>query len=99
MKNNNNYEYLLKKISTLKGVGKKTTEILKKKGITNIFDLLWRLPISYTDRTKILKINELQVGQISTIKIIPIILPRTLCPYSHQKIYLNSDSVIFTFLI
>ncbi len=72
MKNNNNYEYLLKKISTLKGVGKKTTEILKKKGITNIFDLLWRLPISYTDRTKILKINELQVGQISTIKIIPI---------------------------
>ena len=32
MKNNNNYEYLLSKLTNIKGVGKKTTEILKKKG-------------------------------------------------------------------
>ena len=31
MKNTNNYEYLLKDLTKLKGVGKKTTEILKKK--------------------------------------------------------------------
>ena len=29
--NNNNYEYLLQDLSKLKGVGKKTAEILKKK--------------------------------------------------------------------
>ena len=47
-------------------------EILKKKKINNIFDLLWRLPKSYTDRSITSKINELQVGKIHTIKIIPI---------------------------
>ena len=49
MKNKNNYEYLLQDLSKLKGVGKKTSEILKKKKINNLFDLLWRLPKSYTD--------------------------------------------------
>ena len=72
MKNNNNYEYLLNNLTKIKGVGKKTTEILKKKGITNIFDLLWRLPKSYIDRSNKSKINELQIGQVSTITIKPI---------------------------
>ena len=31
MKNTNNYEYLLEDLTKLKGVGKKTTEVLKKK--------------------------------------------------------------------
>ena len=31
MKNKNNYEYLLQDLSKLKGVGKKTSEILKKR--------------------------------------------------------------------
>ena len=31
MKNTNNYEFLLGNLSELKGVGKKTVEILKKK--------------------------------------------------------------------
>ena len=31
MKNNNNYEYLLKDLTSLKGVGIKTMEILKKR--------------------------------------------------------------------
>ena len=31
MKNTNNYEYLLKDLTKLKGVGKKTSTILKKK--------------------------------------------------------------------
>jgi len=72
MKNNKNYEYLLKDLTNLKGVGIKTMEILKKKKINNIFDLLWRLPKSYTDRSETSKINELQVGKIHTIKVIPI---------------------------
>ena len=72
MENNKNYEYLLKDLTNLKGVGIKTMEILKKKKINNIFDLLWRLPKSYTDRSETSKINALQVGKTHTIKVIPI---------------------------
>ncbi len=70
MKNKNNYEYLLQDLSKLKGVGKKTEEILKKKKINNLFDLLWRLPKSYTDRTKKNKINEIQIGKIHTLTVV-----------------------------
>ena len=66
----NNFEYLLKDLSKLKGVGKKTTEILKKKKINTLFDLLWRLPQSYTDRSEKTKINELQIGNIHTLKLL-----------------------------
>ena len=72
MKNKNNYEYLLADLTKLNGVGKKTMEILKKKKINNIFDLLWRLPKSYTDRTLISKICNLQIGLVQTIKIVPL---------------------------
>ena len=51
MNNKTNYKYLLSDLSTLNGVGKKTTNLLKKKKINNIFDLLWKLPKSYTDRS------------------------------------------------
>ena len=66
----NNFDYLLKDLTKLKGVGKKTTEILKKKKINNLFDLLWRLPQSYTDRTKKSKINELQIGNVHTLTVL-----------------------------
>ena len=69
MKNTNNYEYLLEDLTKLKGVGTKTTETLRKKKIFNLFDLLWRLPQSYTDRTQKTKINELQIGKIHTLTI------------------------------
>ena len=53
-------------------------QILKKKKINNIFDLLWRLPKSYTDRSLTSKINDIQIGKIHTLKVIPIkyIFPR-----------------------
>ena len=70
MKNKNNYEYLLQDLSKLKGVGKKIAEILKKKKINNLFDLLWRLPKSYTDRTEKNKINEIQIGKIHTLTVV-----------------------------
>ena len=72
MENKKNYEYLLKDLTNLKGVGIKTMEILKKKKINNIFDLLWKLPKSYTDRSEISKVNDIQIGKIHTIKIVPI---------------------------
>ena len=68
----NNYDYLLSNLTKLNGVGKKTMEILKKKKVNNIFDLLWRLPKSYTDRSLTNNISDLQIGKVQTIKIIPI---------------------------
>ena len=72
MKKTNNLNYLLSDLTKLNRVGKKTMEVLKKKKINNIFDLLWRLPKSYTDRSLTSKINEVQVGKIHTIKVIPL---------------------------
>ena len=71
MNNKTNYNYLLSDLSELKGVGKKTTTLLKKKKINNIFDLLWRLPKSYTDRSLSSKIKDLKIGEVQTITIIP----------------------------
>ncbi|MDC0518046.1 ATP-dependent DNA helicase RecG [Candidatus Pelagibacter sp.] len=71
MDNKSNYKYLLSDLNTLKGVGSKTTDILKKKKINNIFDLLWKLPKSYTDRSRSSKINDLRIGEVQTITIIP----------------------------
>jgi len=72
MKNKNNYDYLLADLTKLNGVGKKTMEILKKKKVNNIFDLLWRLPKSYTDRTLVSKVCDLKVGVTQTIRIVPL---------------------------
>ena len=66
----NKYEYLIKDLTKIKGIGIKTSNILKKKGIYNLFDLIWKLPQSFTDRSIKSKINELQIGKISTIDIV-----------------------------
>ena len=71
MTNKSNYEYLLSDLTKLKGVGTKTTTLLKKKKINNIFDLLWKLPKSYTDRSHSVKIKDLKIGENQTITIIP----------------------------
>ena len=66
-----NYEYLLSNLNSLKGVGIKTTNLLKKKKVNNIFDLLWKLPKSYTDRSKSLKVKNLKIGENQTITVVP----------------------------
>ena len=71
MNNNRNYKFLLSDLSNLKGVGVKTVKLLKKKNINNIFDLLWKLPKSYTDRSFSSKIENLRIGENQTITIIP----------------------------
>ena len=67
----NTYKYLLSDLKNLKGVGLKTANIFKKKKINNIFDLLWRLPKSFTDRSKSTKIINLKIGETQTITLIP----------------------------
>ena len=71
MNNKTNYEYLLSDLSSLKGVGTKTKNLLKKKNINNLFDLLWKLPKSYIDRSLSSKIKDLKIGEIQTLTIIP----------------------------
>ena len=70
MDNSKNYQYLLKNLSLINGVGKKTSEILKKKKINTVFDLLYRLPTSYIDRSIVTKVSELQIGSTSTLNLI-----------------------------
>ena len=71
MDNKSKYKYLLSDLSTLKGVGIKTRNLLKKKRVNNIFDLLWKLPKSYTDRSLSSKIKDLRIGENQTITITP----------------------------
>ena len=71
MNNKRNYEYLLSDLSALKGIGLKTSAILRKKKINNIFDLLWKLPKSSTDRSRSSKIKDLRIGENQTVTIIP----------------------------
>ena len=71
MDNKSNYKYLLSDLSKLKGVGTKTANLLKKKKVNNIFDLLWKLPKSYTDRSMSSKIKDLRIGENQTVTIIP----------------------------
>ena len=66
-----NYKYLLSDLSALKGVGVKTTNLLKRKKINTIFDLLLKLPKSYTDRSLSSKIKDLKIDEVQTITIIP----------------------------
>ncbi len=71
MVNKSNYNYLLSDLSTLKGVGKKTVSLLKKKKINNIFDLLWKLPKTFIDRSLSTKIKDLRIEEHQTVTIIP----------------------------
>tara|TARA_B100002051_G_scaffold78892_1_gene75384 strand:- start:103 stop:2145 length:2043 start_codon:yes stop_codon:yes gene_type:complete len=61
------YEYLLSDINSLNGIGNKTSKLFKKKNINTIFDLLWSRPERFIDRTKITKLNQLQIGKIQTV--------------------------------
>ena len=62
----NNYEYLLSDLTIIDGIGLKTAKLFKKKNINTIFDILFKSPRSYTDRSKEVKIDQLQIGSINT---------------------------------
>ncbi len=65
----NNSNFLLSDINNIKGVGTKTRKYLQKKKIEKVKDLLWDLPYSFVDRTKITGLSELEIGKIQTIKV------------------------------
>ncbi len=56
-------------IQFVKGVGPKKAEALAKVGIHTVYDLLLYLPFRYEDRSRRLKINEIQAGQSATVDV------------------------------
>ena len=71
MDNKKTYNFLLSDLTKLRGVGNKTANLLKKKRIETIFDLLWKLPKSFTDRSVSTSIENLKIGEIQTVIIVP----------------------------
>ena len=65
------YEYFLSSISKIKGIGKKSAQLFLKKRILNVFDLLWHTPTSNIEISKTANIDDLQIGKIQSIKLIP----------------------------
>ena len=60
--------FIFEDIKILKGVGTQLSKYLKKKKIEKIKDIILNLPYSETDRSKILKLNELEIGKRQTKK-------------------------------
>ncbi len=56
-------------VKRLKGVGKQLAKYLKNKKIEKVKDILLNLPYSETDRSRIVKLNKLEVGKIQTIEV------------------------------
>ena len=63
-------DFIFSEVSSLKGVGPQLSKYLKKKRIEKIKDIVLNLPYSDTDRSKIYKLNELEVGKIQSIKVL-----------------------------
>ena len=63
-------DFIFEDVNKLKGVGEQLSKYLKKKKIEKIKDILLNLPYSETDRTRLYKLNELEIGKIQTIKVL-----------------------------
>ena len=68
----NDHEYLLSNIQNIKGIGKKTSQLFKRKNINTIFDLLWHLPTSKIENSKVTNVSDIQIGKLQTIKLTPL---------------------------
>ena len=63
-------DFIFNDVIKLKGVGPQLSKFLKKKKIERVKDIILNLPYSETDRSKLYKLNELEVGKIQTLKVI-----------------------------
>jgi ATP-dependent DNA helicase RecG len=62
--------FIFNDVNKLKGVGPQLSKYLKRKKIEKIKDIILNLPYSETDRSKLYKLDELEIGKIQTIKVI-----------------------------
>ena len=63
-------DFIFQDVNKLKGVGLQLTKYLKRKKIEKIKDLILDLPYSETDRSKLYKLNELEIGKILTVRVL-----------------------------
>ncbi len=68
MNKGNNNGLDTKPVTTMKGVGPRNAERLKKIGITTVQDVLFHLPARYQDRTRVLPIGSLRSGDQAVIE-------------------------------
>tara|TARA_B110000211_G_scaffold185538_1_gene210522 strand:- start:5628 stop:7673 length:2046 start_codon:yes stop_codon:yes gene_type:complete len=62
-------KFIFSDVNQLKGVGPQLSKYLKKKNIEKVKDIFLNLPYSETDRSKLYKLNELEIGKIQTVKV------------------------------
>jgi ATP-dependent DNA helicase RecG len=65
-----NKDFIFNEVNKLKGVGQQLSKYLKKKKIEKVKDIILNLPYSETDRSKLFKLNELEIGKTQSIKVI-----------------------------
>ena len=58
----------LRPVTTLRGVGESLAEKLARLNITTVQDLLFLLPLRYEDRTRVVPIGSLRVGERAVIE-------------------------------
>ena len=63
-------DFIFQDVNKLKGVGSQLSKYLKNKKIEKIKDIILNLPYSETDRSKLLKCSELEIGKIQSVKVI-----------------------------
>ena len=61
--------FIFNDVNELKGVGAQLSKYLKRKKIEKIKDIILNLPYSETDRSKLYKLDELEIGKIQSIKV------------------------------
>ena len=62
--------FIFNTVNDLKGVGPQLSKYLKKKKIEKVKDIILNFPYSETDRSKVYKLDELEIGKIQTVKVI-----------------------------
>jgi len=62
--------FIFNDVNKIKGVGPQLSKYLKNKKIEKIKDIILNLPYSETDRSKLVKLNNLEIGRTQTIKVI-----------------------------
>ena len=69
MNQSKTHSFLTNKVTDLNGVGSKIKNLLKRKKIEKISDLLWNFPHGYTDRSNSQTLDKLEIGKVTTIKV------------------------------
>ena len=63
-------DFLFQDVNKIKGVGIQLSRYLKKKKIEKIKDIILNFPYSETDRSRLSKLNNLEIGKIQTIRVL-----------------------------